>query len=136
MLGMIERFRQPGGRTPELDALIRESQYRTRQAVNCLVVEDVAYLVIEELTIRNCWPTAVVFLSSHHVTLRANTIVGSTYPFFLAKRSDHFVIETASGRRTTPVSRTESAIGRRSKPKPKHGTPFPGVFRTTVRARI
>jgi len=92
-LGLIERFREPGGRSPELDALIKENQYRTRAAVNCLVLEDAAYLVIEDFTIRNCWPTAVIFLSSHHITLRANTIVGSTYAFFVAQGSDHFVVE-------------------------------------------
>src|SRR6516162_7980479 len=54
-LGMIERFRQPGGRSPELDELIQQNQYRTRAAINCLVLEDAAYLEIEEFTIRNCW---------------------------------------------------------------------------------
>ena len=122
MLGMIERFRQPAGRTPELDALIKESQYRTRAAVNCLVFEDVAYLVIEEFTIRNCWPTAVIFLSSHHVTLRANTIVGSTYPFFIARRSDHFVVEDSVWTQDdSGYAVDESGYSGRYDPKPKPG---------------
>ena len=77
-LGIVERLQHPGARTRELAEVIEEYEFRTRQAVNCLVFDDAAYVVIEDLTIRNCWPTAVVFRSSHHVTLRANTIVGST----------------------------------------------------------
>ncbi len=52
-----------------------------------------AYLVIEGLTIRDCWPTAFMFLSSQYVTLRENTIVGSTFAFFMDRRSDHFLVE-------------------------------------------
>ncbi|HET7096033.1 MAG TPA: hypothetical protein VFJ68_01495 [Casimicrobiaceae bacterium] len=121
-LGMIERFRQPEGRTPELDALIRESQYRTRAAVNCLALEDAAYLVIEEFTIRNCWPTAVIFLSSHHITLRANTIVGSTYAIFLARGSDHFVVEDSIWTQDdSGYTADESGYSGRYDTKPKPG---------------
>jgi hypothetical protein len=122
MLGMIERFRQPEARTPELEALIQQNQYRTRAAVNCLVLEDVAYLVIEEFTIRNCWPTSVVFLSSHHVTLRANTIVGSTYVFFVDRRSDHFVVEDSVWTQDdSGYAADESGYSGRYDPKPKPG---------------
>ncbi len=121
-LGMIERFRQPAGRTPELDALIKEGQYRTRAAINCLALEDAAYLVIEEFTIRNCWPTAVIFLSSHHITLRANTIVGSTYVFFLARGSDHFVVEDSVWTQDdSGYTADESGYSGRYDPKPKPG---------------
>jgi len=121
-LGMIERFRQPGGRAPELDELIKENQYRTRQAVNCLVLEDVAYLVIEEFTMRNCWPTSIAFLSSHHITLRANTIVGSTYVFFLDHRSDHFVVEDSVWTQDdSGYAPDESGYAGRYDPTPKPG---------------
>ena len=76
-----------------LDELYRGNQYRTRQAVNCFVFEDAAYVVIEELTVRNCWPTSFVFVSSQYVTLRAATIVGSTYAVFVDRRSDHLLVE-------------------------------------------
>ena len=139
-LGIIERFRQPGGRTPYLDELIKENQYRTRHAVNCLVLEDVAYLVIEEFTIRNCWPTAVIFLSSHHVTLRANTIVGSTYPFFVAGRSDHFVVEDSVWTQDdSGYTADESGYSGRYDPTPKPGRMWdtvPWGCRTTARAPI
>jgi len=91
-IGMIERFGSPG-RTRELEDLIQENRYRTRAALNCLVFDGAAYVVIEELTIRNCWPVAIAFVSSHHVTLRANTLIGSTYVFLLDHESDHFVVE-------------------------------------------
>ena len=94
-MAIAEQFGPAGGRARDLEDLITQNQYRTRQAVNCLVFEGAAHLVIEELTIRNCWPTSIVFLSSHHVTLGANTIVGSTYPFFIDPRSDHFVVENS-----------------------------------------
>ena len=92
-LAIVERFRHPGGRAHELDELIEENQYRTRQAVNCFVFEDAAYLVIEELTVRNCWPTSFVFVSSRYVTVRAATIVGATYAVFVNRRSDHVLVE-------------------------------------------
>jgi hypothetical protein len=121
-LGMIERFRQPEGRSPELDKLIQENQYRTRAAINCLIFEDAAYLVIEEFTVRNCWPTSIIFLASHHITLRANTLIGSTYMFFLARGSDHFVVEdsiwTQDDSGYTP---DESGYSGRYDPNPKPG---------------
>jgi len=121
-LGMIERFRNPNGRAPELDDLIKENQYRTRAAVNCLVLEDVAYLVIEDFTIRNCWPTAVIFLSSHHVTLRSNTIVGSTFPIFVARGSDHFVVEDSVWTQDdSGYAPDESGYSGSYDPKPKPG---------------
>lgn len=121
-LGMIERLRLPGRRTPELDTLIRENQYRTRAAVNCLVLEDAAYLVIEEFTIRNCWPTSIIFLSSHHITLRSNTIVGSTYVFFLARGSDHFVVENSVWTQDdSGYAPDESGYSGRYDPKPRPG---------------
>jgi hypothetical protein len=92
-LALVEQFGPSGGRSRDLDALIAQNQYRTAKAVNCLVFEGAANVIIEGLTIRNCWPTSAVFLSSHYVTLRANTIVGSTYPFFVDGQSDHFVVE-------------------------------------------
>jgi len=92
-LALIEQFGPSGGPSRELDELILQNQYRTRKAVNCLVFEGSANVIIEGLTIRNCWPTSAVFLSSHYITLRANTIVGSTYPFFVDGQSDHFVVE-------------------------------------------
>lgn len=55
-LALVERFRRPSGRSSELEDLITQNQYRTMQAVNCLLFEETAYLVIEELTIRNCRP--------------------------------------------------------------------------------
>jgi hypothetical protein len=92
-LKLVERFRLAGARSRELEDLITQNQYRTRQAVNCLVFEEAAYVVIEDLTVRNCWPTSFVFLSSRYVTLRAMTIVGSTYAFFVDRQSDHFLVE-------------------------------------------
>ena len=86
-------FDIPGAVRHELDEFIEENQYRTRQAVNCFVFEDAAYLVIEELTVRNCWPTSFVFVSSRYVTVRAATIVGSTYAVFVNQRSDHVLVE-------------------------------------------
>jgi hypothetical protein len=68
-------------------------QYRTQHAINCFLFEDTAYLVIEDLTVRNCWPTSFIFVSSRYVTLRGITIVGSTFPFFADRRSDHFLVE-------------------------------------------
>jgi hypothetical protein len=91
-LALDERFRRPGGRH-ELHDLIMERQYRTVHAINCFLFEESAHLVIEELTVRNCWPTSFLFLSSQYVTLRANTIVGSTYAFFVDRHSDHFLVE-------------------------------------------
>ena len=121
-LGMIERFRQPGGRSPELDELIQQNQYRTRAAINCLVLEDAAYLEIEEFTIRNCWPTSVVFLSSHHITLRANTIIGSTYVFYLDHQSDHFVVEDSVWTQDdSGYAPDESGYSGRYDPRPKPG---------------
>jgi hypothetical protein len=53
-LALVERFRNPDGRSSELEDLITQNQYRAMRAVNCLLFEEVSYLVIEELTIRNC----------------------------------------------------------------------------------
>jgi hypothetical protein len=92
-LALVERFLRPGGRSSELDELIAENQFRTARAVNCFLFEDAAYLVIEELTVRNCWPTSFVFLESRYVTLRAMTIVGSTYAFFAGRHSEHVLVE-------------------------------------------
>jgi hypothetical protein len=121
-LGLVEQFGPSGGRSRDLEDLISQRQYRTRQAVNCLVFEDAAYLVIEELTIRNCWPTSVVFLSSQYVTLRANTIVGSTYPFFVNTQSDHFVVEDSVWTQDdSGYAPDESGYSGRYDPKPKPG---------------
>ena len=92
-MALVERFRNPGGRSSEVEDLITQNQFRTVQAINCPLFEEAAYLVIEELTVRNCWPTSFVFVSSQYVTLRAITIVGSTYPFGVDRRSDHFLVE-------------------------------------------
>ena len=122
VLGMVERVRRPGGRPRELEEVIEENEFRTRQAVNCLVFDDAAYLIIEELTIRNCWPTGVVFRSSHHVTLRGNTIVGSTYPFFVDSRSDHFVVENSIWTQDdSGYAADESGYSGRYDPRPRPG---------------
>ena len=92
-LRLVERIRHPGARPSELEDLITQNQFRTRHAINCVVFEEVRNLVIEGLTIRDCWPTGFMFLSSHYVTLRENTIVGSTFAFFLDRYSDHFLVE-------------------------------------------
>ena len=121
-LAMVEQFGSSGGRARDLEELIIQNQYRTRQAINCLLFEDAAYVIIEGLTIRNCWPTSAIFLSSHYVTLRANTIVGSTYPFFVDRQSDHFVVEdsvwTQDDSGYTP---DESGASGRYDPKAKPG---------------
>jgi hypothetical protein len=92
-LGLHEHYRRPGSRPIELHDLIMHKQYRTQHAINCFLFEDTAYLVIEDLTVRNCWPTSFIFVSSRYVTLRGMTIVGSTFPFFADRRSDHFLVE-------------------------------------------
>jgi hypothetical protein len=92
-LGLHEHYRRPGSRPIELHELIMDKRYRTQHAINCLVFEDAAHLVVEDLTVRNCWPTSLIFVSSRYVTLRAMTIVGSTYAFFADRRSDHFLVE-------------------------------------------
>ena len=92
-LELEEHYRSPGSRPIELHELIMERRCRTQHAINCFLFEETAYLVVEELTVRNCWPTGLIFVSSRYVTLRAVNAVGSTYPFFADRRSDHFLVE-------------------------------------------
>ena len=121
-LAMVEQFGPSGGASRELEEVITQNQYRTRQAVNCLVFEGAVNVVIEGLTVRNCWPTSIVFLSSHYVTLRANTIVGSTYPFFVDRQSDHFVVEDSVWTQDdSGYAPDESGSSGRYDPRPRPG---------------
>lgn len=121
-LALVERFRRPGSRSDALGDLINEMEYRTVKAINCLMLDEFAYVVIEDLTVRNCWPTSFVFLSSQYVTLRAMTIVGSTYAYFLDRRSHHFLVEDSVWTQDdSGYAADESGAAERFDPAPKPG---------------
>jgi hypothetical protein len=89
-----EHYRKPGSRPIELHDLLIEKQFRTERAINCFVFEDVAYLIIENLTVRNCFPAAfVIYGNSRYVTIRSSTLVGAMAPVFAGRYSDHLLIE-------------------------------------------
>jgi hypothetical protein len=93
-LELHEHYRSPGSRPIELHELIMERRYRTERAINCFVFENVAYLVIENLTVRNCWPASfVIYGNSQYITIRSSTLVGATVPIFAGRYSDHLLIE-------------------------------------------
>jgi hypothetical protein len=94
MLELQEHYRKPGSRPIELHDLLIQKQFRTERAVNCFVFEDVAYLVIENLTVRNCLPTSfVIYGNSRYVTVRSSVLVGAMVPVFAGRYSDHLLIE-------------------------------------------
>jgi hypothetical protein len=93
-LQLHEHYRKPGSRPIELHDLLIEKQFRTERAINCFVFEDVAYLIIENLTVRNCFPTAfVIYGNTRYVTIRSSTLVGAMAPVFAGRYSDHLLIE-------------------------------------------
>jgi hypothetical protein len=93
-LQLHEHYRNPGSRSIELHDLLIEKQFRTERAINCFVFEDVAYLIIENLTVRNCFPAAfVIYGNSRYVTIRSSTLVGAMVPVFAGRYSDHLLIE-------------------------------------------
>ena len=47
-LAMVEQFGRSGGPSRDLEEVITQNQYRTRQAVNCLVFEGAANVIIED----------------------------------------------------------------------------------------
>jgi len=74
ILELQEHYRRPGSRPIELHDLLMQKQFRTERAINCFVFEDVAYLIIENLTVRNCWPASfVIYGNSRYVTIRSST---------------------------------------------------------------
>jgi hypothetical protein len=94
MLELQEHYRRPGSRPVELHDLLIQKQFRTERAINCFVFEDVAWLVIENLTVRNCLPAAfVIYGNSRYVTIRSSTLVGAMVPVFAGRYSDHLLIE-------------------------------------------
>jgi hypothetical protein len=94
MLELQEHYRKPGSRPIELHDLLIQKQFRTERAVNCFVFENVAYLVIENLTVRNCLPTAfVIYGNSRYVTIRSSVLVGAMVPIFAGRYSDHLLVE-------------------------------------------
>jgi hypothetical protein len=83
MLELQEHYRRPGSRPIELHDLLIQKQFRTERAINCFVFEDVAWLVIENLTVRNCLPASfVIYGNSRYVTIRSSTLVGAMAPVF------------------------------------------------------
>ena len=94
MLELQEHYRRPGSRPIELHDLLIQKQFRTERAINCFVFENVAWLVIENLTVRNCLPAAfVIYGDSRYVTIRSSTLVGAMVPVFAGRYSDHLLIE-------------------------------------------
>jgi hypothetical protein len=94
MLELQEHYRRPGSRPIELQDLLIEKQFRTERAINCFVFENVAYLVIENLTVHNCLPIAFVFYAnSQYVTIRSTALVGATFPVWAGRYSDHLLVE-------------------------------------------
>jgi hypothetical protein len=94
MLELEEHYRKPGSRPVELHDLLIEKQFRTERAINCFVFENVAHLVIENLTVRNCLPAAfVIYGNSRYVTVRSSVLVGAMIPVFAGRYSDHLLIE-------------------------------------------
>jgi hypothetical protein len=94
MLELQEHYRRPGSRPIELHDLLIQKQFRTERAINCFVFEDVAWLIIENLTVRNCVPAPfVIYGNSRYVTIRSSTLVGAMVPVFAGRYSDHLLIE-------------------------------------------
>ena len=94
MLQLQEHYRRPGSRPIELQDLLIQKQFRTERAINCFVFENVAWLVIENSTVRNCLPAAfVLYGNSRYVTIRSSTLVGALVPVFAGRYSDHLLIE-------------------------------------------
>jgi hypothetical protein len=83
MLELQEHYRRPGSRPIELHDLLIQKQFRTERAISCFVFENVAWLVIENLTVRNCLPASfVIYGNSRYVTIRSSTLVGAMVPVF------------------------------------------------------
>jgi hypothetical protein len=94
MLEVEEHNGKAGSRPVELHDLLIEKQFRTERAINCFVFENVAYLVVENLTVRNCLPAAFVnYGNSHYVAIRSSVLVGGMMPVFAGRYSDHLLIE-------------------------------------------
>jgi hypothetical protein len=94
MLEVEEHYGKAGSRPVELHDLLIQKQFRTERAINCFVFENVAYLVVENLTVRNCLPAAfVIYGNSRYVAIRSSVMVGGMMPVFAGRYSDHLLIE-------------------------------------------
>lgn len=61
--------------------------------INCLKIERSSWIVISNIDIAGCWPTAVYLRDARYVTVRGGNISGSTYAIIAHGRSHHILVE-------------------------------------------
>ncbi|MCP5084386.1 MAG: hypothetical protein GY948_22075 [Alphaproteobacteria bacterium] len=61
--------------------------------INCLKIERASWIVIQNINIAGCWPTAVYLRDAKYITVRNSTITGSTYAVIAHGDSHHLLIE-------------------------------------------
>ncbi len=90
-LGIIDLIE----RTEELDAKksTNTAHYFREDLVNCFKVKRSSWIVIRNLTIENCWPSALFIKDSRYVTLQDTVIIGSSCAVVAFGKSDHLLIE-------------------------------------------
>lgn len=61
--------------------------------INCLKIERSSWIVIQNLNMTGCWPTAVYLHDAQYITVRNSTLSGSTYAVIAHGNSHHLLIE-------------------------------------------
>ncbi|NNF76454.1 MAG: hypothetical protein HKN05_00360 [Rhizobiales bacterium] len=61
--------------------------------INCLKIERSSWIVIQNINITGCWPTAVYLRDAKYITVRSAIISGSTYAVIAHGDSHHLLIE-------------------------------------------
>lgn len=61
--------------------------------INCLKIERSSWIVISNIDIAGCWPTAVYLRDARYITVKGAKISGSTYAIIAHGRSHHILVE-------------------------------------------
>ncbi len=81
----VERYGAEAGMA--VDALPRE------ELINCLKIKRASWIVIRNLAIRHCWPSALFIRDASYITASDLNIHGATYAISIFGRSHHVLVE-------------------------------------------
>ncbi len=80
------------GTEPEILKLLSTGM-PSEAPINCLKIERSSWIVIQNVNMTGCWPTAVYLYDANYITVRNSTLSGSTYAVIAHGNSHHLLIE-------------------------------------------
>ena len=82
-----------GGREPLVNYVAPRPGFPEESWTNCFMLHDSSWIVFQNLSVVNCWPTFLFVDASSYITLRNSRVSGSTYAVFMKDRTHHVLIE-------------------------------------------